>query len=421
MQRSAGNANTLDTMKITRPARFKQPNNEKIVFWSVALLLLVQFAYWVPYQYRASRRLLEAQVNELRAGRDRALAMDISYIFGDPENPEPAGSRNQVLIRAREPRIGALQERRERIERAFPYVAVVPVRVDHDDPPLFMESSSMYLTLRRDVLENLEREHRKALWPILVQALAMSGLAGMMVYVHRRLNMSLDLMMRQRNFIASVTHELKTPIASLRVWIETLFSRELGADRLARIHQLMEGDLTRLTTLVGNLLDVARADAGRLDVLPEPTELGPWLQEVCEGMDARLGSGGLGLKVQAKPDVWGNIDPRLFAAVIENLLSNAYKYSEPPRSTTVTLDVDGAQVVIAVSDQGRGFHAREVGKLFQRFYRVEDEMVRQVSGTGLGLFLCREIVGRHHGTIRAASLGEGLGATFTVRIPRWVR
>lgn len=400
---------------------FRPPSNEKLVFWCVAILMLVQFAYWIPYQYKESRRLLEAQVNELRAGRDRALAMDYRYIFGGPDSPEPVGPRSQILIKAPEPRFDPPKVRRERIEREFPYVAVVPTQIEPDDPWLLMESSTMYLTLRRDVLEKLEREQRMAMWRIAVQALAMSGLAGMMVYVHRRLNMSLDLMMQQRNFIASVTHELKTPIASLRVWIETLFTRELGEAQKARIQHLMDGDLTRLTTLVTNLLDVARADAGRLDVLPEPVELGPWITEVCEGMEARLGAGGLGLKVQVIPDVWANIDPRLFAAVIENLLSNAYKYSEPPRSTTVTLETDGATVVIAVSDRGRGFHPREIHKLFQRFYRVEDEMVRQVTGTGLGLFLSREIVTRHHGTIRAASLGEGLGATFTVRIPRLVR
>jgi len=236
-------------------------------------------------------------------------------------------------------------------------------------------------------------------------------------YIYRKLNSEMELMLRQRNFIASVTHELKTPIASLRVWIETLFARELGPERKVRIQKLMDGDLVRLTELVGNLLEVARADAGSLDLKFERTEMAPWLREVGESMDHRLGTGQLGLDMQLGIDIYADIDRKAFGQVIENLLSNAYKYAPEPRTTLVTLDSDGECAIITVRDQGNGIHARELPRVFQRFYRVGDEMTRQVPGTGLGLFLCWEIVTLHQGQINASSPGIGLGATFTLRIP----
>jgi signal transduction histidine kinase len=264
----------------------------------------------------------------------------------------------------------------------------------------------------------MERERTLALWRAAGEAgvLVLAVLLGMS-YIYRKLNDEMDLMLRQRNFIASVTHELKTPIASLRVWIETLFTRELGDDRKARIQTLMDGDLRRLTELVGNLLEVARADAGSLDLQPEPMELGPFLRAVAENMEHRLGPGSLGLDLQLGIDIWADIDAKAFGTVLENLLSNAYKYASEPRRTLITLDSDGDSAIVSVADTGNGISPKELPRIFQRFYRVGDEMTRQVPGTGLGLFLCWEIVKLHRGEIRVSSLGLGHGTTFTIRLP----
>jgi signal transduction histidine kinase len=289
--------------------------------------------------------------------------------------------------------------------------------VEQDD--LLLVDNSAYLSLRRDVLAAMDRERTLILWRTAGQGafMVLIVLLGM-VYIYRKLNTEMELMLRQRNFIASVTHELKTPIASLRVWIETLFTRELGEDRKARIQRLMDGDLLRLTELVGNMLEVARAEAGQLDYDPVPLDLTTWVRGVCDGMDHRLGQGQLGLRLELTEGLWVAADPRRLATVLENLLSNAFKYASEPRSTEVTLDGNKDEVFIVVADRGHGIHPREIPRLFQRFYRVGDEMVRAVPGTGLGLFLCREIIQRHHGEIRASSLGPGLGTTFTIRLPR---
>jgi len=156
-----------------------------------------------------------------------------------------------------------------------------------------------------------------------------------------------------------------------------------------------------------------------LVVRREPMELGPWLKGVCEAMDQRLGPGSLGLtlKLSAEP-FWVEGDPTALGHVVENLLSNAHKYAQEPRQTLVTLDGDDREAILVVSDQGQGIDPKELLRIFHRFYRGGDELTRQVAGTGLGLFLAHEIVGLHKGDLTAHSRGVGLGASFTLRLPR---
>jgi signal transduction histidine kinase len=136
-------------------------------------------------------------------------------------------------------------------------------------------------------------------------------------------------------------------------------------------------------------------------------------------MDLRLESGTLGLQLEFTSEpLWVNADPKALGIVIENLLSNAFKYAAEPRQTTVTLDGDGDDVLIVVSDLGHGIAPKDLPRVFHRFFRVGDEMTRLVAGTGLGLFLVKEIVTRHGGDVSATSRGLGLGSAFTVRLPR---
>lgn len=398
-----------------KPAHLKPPATERLIFWSVAVLLLSQMAWWINIQMRDSRNLQNARIATMRAGRAEAWQMDSAEIIRIAFQRDP-GTGRTGSIEAKLPLFPDLALRKIAIENRFPYVAVVPSPVEKDDPMLLDESA--FLTLRVEILDAMERERTLALWRAGGEAgvLVLAVLLGMS-YIYRKLNDEMDLMLRQRNFIASVTHELKTPIASLRVWIETLFARELGEDRKARIQTLMDGDLRRLTELVGNLLEVARADAGSLDLQPEPTEMGPWIRAVAEAMDHRLGDGSLGLDLQLGIDIQSDIDPKAFATVLENLLSNAHKYAAEPRRTQITLDSDGEKAILSITDQGNGISPKEIPRLFQRFYRVGDEMTRQVPGTGLGLFLCWEIVALHQGEIKASSPGLGHGTTFTIRLP----
>ena len=392
---------------------------QRIIFWSVGVLLCSQVTWWITVSFRESRRLQEARIATLKAGRAEAWQYDYTLIMRfvgqQRESPAPPG-----IVEGREIDVPPLEERRALIEQKYPHVAVVPEPVEPDDPPLL--DSRGYLALREEPLREMERERTRAMRRTAAQGAFMAiGVLLGLTYIYLRLNAEMELMLRQRNFVAAVTHELKTPIASLRVWIETLFARDLDAERRARAHGMMEQDLLRLTELAGNLLDAARAEAGSLDLRVEPLDLEPWLAGICQAMDLRLGAGALGLKLELAKGIWVMADPKALATSVENLLSNALKYAAEPRATTVTLDGDREEAIIVVADQGHGFAAKEGHRLFQRFYRAGDEMTRLVPGTGLGLFLAREIVERHGGHLSASSRGKGMGAAFTLRLPRLQR
>jgi signal transduction histidine kinase len=401
--------------------RLQRTSGQRLIYLAVAALLFIQVGWWLSIQIRESRRLEEAQIDTLKAARAEAWQMDsflvLPFYYQQDVAPRPGG-RGIVIQGTLPTKLPSLAERKAAIEARFPQVAVVPAPVAPDDPHL-VDHLDAYLTLRQDPLRRMEQERRLALWRAAGEAIVLAAaILGGFTFIYRKLTEEMDLKLRQRNFTASVTHELKTPIASLRVWMETLFDRELSPGQRVKIRDRMDQDLARLAELVNNLLDVARSESGSMEIRPEPLELASWLRGVAEAMDQRLGPGSLGLHLELSEGVWTFADPKALAMVLENLLSNAYKYAMAPRSTTVTLDGHRDEAVIVVSDLGGGIPAKELPRLFQRFYRVGDEMTRTVAGTGLGLFLAREIIQRHGGEIRATSRGRGLGASFTIRLGR---
>jgi len=341
------------------PARspIQRTSTQRLIFLGVAVLLCAQVGWWLGLQIRETKRVQEARSETLKAGRAEAWQMDslrILPFYYQPDPTTPTGSARTLVIEGKLPVVlPTLEERKEAIEAQFPHVAVVPGPVAEDDPPLVDRAAC--LTLRQDPLRQMEKERRRAIWLAAGEGalMALGVLTGFFL-IYKKLTEEMDLKLRQRNFIAAVTHELKTPIASIRVWMETLFQRELSGDQKIRIHSLMDKDLERLADLVGNMLDVARADAGSLEIRPEPLDLAPLMQSVAEGMDQRLGPGALGLKLDLASGVWVQADADALTTVIENLLSNAYKYASEPRQTTLTLDGNMEEALIVVSDRGKG-------------------------------------------------------------------
>ena len=393
---------------------------QRVIFLAVSLVLCIQVGWWINVQIRESGRLLEARTQALHASRAEAWQMDsLSLLNSIHARPDPSSRTGSV--EGRFAALPNLEQRRQAIQRKYPHVAVVPAPLTSDD--LALLDGAAFLALRPEPLLELRNQRWHSVFRAASEGafMVVAVLFGF-VLLYRKLSEELDLKLRQRNFTSAVTHELKTPIASLQVWTETLFTRTLPDEQRLRIRGLMEKDLERLNELVGNLLDVARAESGSLVLHLAPLELEPWLRGVCEAMDQRLGPGALGLRLEFTSEpLWANADPKALGTAIENLLSNAFKYAAEPRETTVTLDGDGDDVLIVVSDLGHGLSPKDLPRVFHRFFRVGDEMTRQVAGTGLGLFLVQEIVTRHGGEVRASSRGPGLGSAFTIRLPRMPR
>jgi two-component system, OmpR family, sensor histidine kinase SenX3 len=223
-------------------------------------------------------------------------------------------------------------------------------------------------------------------------------------------------------FINAVTHELKTPIASIRLYLETLKSREVGEARREEFYDIMLADSDRLLQTVEQVLQAGRAGHKRARGARAVVDLAEMARECLELTRVRykLGEGALryeGAAAAGEARVAG--DPEELRAAVTNLLDNAVKYSGADVRVTVEVDApDERRVRLRVADRGIGIPQTQLKRIFKRFYRVQGDFMARVKGTGLGLFIVRSVVERHGGRVFAESPGLGRGSTFTIQLPR---
>ncbi len=223
------------------------------------------------------------------------------------------------------------------------------------------------------------------------------------------------------NFLSIASHELKTPLTSLTIQLQLMRQRfqhgdfeKLPPERLARLLAIGEEQVRRLTTLVNDLLDVAKIEAGRLEVDRQPVDLVAVVAAVVERCAEQALSVGSAVHLDAPTPVVGRFDPSRLDQVVTNLLTNAIKYGAgQPIQVSVSGDDHSARLV--VKDRGIGIRPDRLAHIFERFERAV--VPGQYGGMGLGLYISREIVQDHGGTIRVESR-PGDGATFMVELPR---
>lgn len=224
-------------------------------------------------------------------------------------------------------------------------------------------------------------------------------------------------------FINAVTHELKTPLASLRLYLETLQSRPVDEHQRQEFYRAMLGDTGRLLNSVEQILRTGRAGHSRRTLAEERLELAGLVRACAAVVGARyeLPPGGIRCEIAPGAEAAAVVgDAEELRAAISNLLDNAVKYSGPGHAGGVEVELaagaDGERWVLRVRDHGMGIPRPELKAIFKRFYRVPNPTA--VAGTGLGLFIVRSVIRRHGGRVHAESEGPGQGSTFVVQLPR---
>jgi two-component system sensor histidine kinase SenX3 len=223
-------------------------------------------------------------------------------------------------------------------------------------------------------------------------------------------------------FINAVTHELKTPVASIRLYLQTLQSRPIEETKRQEFYRVMVEDTDRLLGTIEQVLHAGRLGARVRRTSRTPIDLSEVVQDCLALARSRHHLPDESLtyhevrKNGSAPRVLGDEDE--LKAAVSNLVDNAIKYSGSRIRVAVELvQPEPAQATLRVRDEGVGISAIELKRIFKRFYRIPGAVAVRVKGTGLGLFVVRSVVTRHGGKVFAASDGPGRGSTFTVQLP----
>jgi signal transduction histidine kinase len=233
--------------------------------------------------------------------------------------------------------------------------------------------------------------------------------------VGRRFDQEERALRLRDEFLSAASHELRTPVTSLTLQLEAL-QRTLAAGRepeprVARVLEKMGVQTRRLARLIESLLDVSRLQAGRPLLERRRVDVVALVREAAAELDPQFTQANVALRLEAAGPVEGEVDPLRLHLVVTNLLSNAVKYGEgSPVEVTVARAQDA--VLLRVKDEGPGIAPEDQSRVFERFERAS-----RVGGTGVGLWLVRELVAAHGGSVRLEST-PGRGATFTVTLPQ---
>jgi signal transduction histidine kinase len=288
-------------------------------------------------------------------------------------------------------------------------------------PQLRLEDGAFVVDERvRDAFLAEQRGHlRMFAWEgpfFVVVILSMLWLIGRSLREERALKRS------HQNFLSAVTHEFKTPVATLRLLVETAQLRDLDAGKRRDYLARMAGEVDRLERTSEQVLAAARLEQGPLPARMEPRDLRDAVAQRLAALRPGLEARGARLRLEAGEEPLPvSLDEDAFALVLGNLLDNAVKYTpEGRREVTVRLEARGDVIEMHVDDRGIGVEESERERIFERFHRSGDESTRRAPGTGLGLHLVRGTVEAMNGWVRVAPNPEGVGSRFTVTLPRRV-
>jgi len=226
-----------------------------------------------------------------------------------------------------------------------------------------------------------------------------------------------------QTFINAVTHELKTPIASIRLYLQTLQSRDVDEARRRQFYDVMLADAERLHRTVDQVLKAGAAGQKRQTLARAPVDMAALARECVELALLRHHLDPAAITLETHDDrplvVSGDVEE--LRTVLANLLDNAVKYSGDTVRVTASVAAPSPYTIwVRVQDRGIGIPHKLLKRIFNRFYRVQARGLRQIKGTGLGLYIVKTIARAHGGRVFAQSEGEGRGATFTVELPRLI-
>jgi signal transduction histidine kinase len=259
-----------------------------------------------------------------------------------------------------------------------------------------------------------------SVFPFVGGIVLLTGLSVSLVLIFRHLNIQIKLNALYDNFIANVTHELKSPLSSIQLYLETLNSREVPDEKKKEFYILMMRDAERLKNLVNSILEIASMDKKKFNRDFEVYKADETIKKIIleSAEQFQLKESAIRFSGDAGCDIL--LDRNSIKTVFDNLVDNSIKYSVSPLEIAIKFKRNTKKVEIEFSDNGIGIQHDEIKKIFQKFHRIYDKDIPNVKGTGLGLYVVREIIKNHKGKVFAFSEGKGKGSKFKIELPIFI-
>lgn len=439
-----------------------------VAFVAVALVLNAQFTWWVVYSLRDNRDRLDLE-RALFAARVEGTALRLTVqieeaerrisilppgVIPSPTSPfvevrvvdvpptadgAPAGqaatsAAGWIMVDGRA--AFARQLGRGRMAVAYlqpqtPYrwlAAIDPTLqlVDRDEVQASRPHAALGAPFQRLEVtpdfhrwEELVDRYRQRVIGVLGEGAAfLAAMVTAVVLLWRVMRREGSLERQHQSFISAVTHELKTPIAGIRLALETVLAGRVDGEGRTRFLSNALADSERLADLVEKVLEVTRYTGGAHRLRMELGSFTQLLEDEVLVAERRVSARGGVLEAAVTPGVQCTFDAEAMAIVISNLIENALKYAQEgaPR-VWVQLRLERGEAVLEVRDNGVGIAPAELESIFKPFYRSADKVTRRTPGTGIGLYVAREIVNAHGGRLIASSPGAGRGATLRLSLP----
>jgi two-component system sensor histidine kinase SenX3 len=249
---------------------------------------------------------------------------------------------------------------------------------------------------------------------VLLLALIISGVVLNTIFLVREIRRN----EQHDAFINAVTHELKTPVASIRLYLETLQAHAVDEEKRKEFYRIMLDDSDRLLATIEQVLRTGRAGSSRRRLQRLPIDLDAVVEQCLARIRKLHQVPDNALEYHSGPRVTILGDQNEVESAVSNLIENAVKYSGHNVHVTVAIETTGSKYVsLRVKDQGAGIPRAELERIFKRFHRVPGPLAARVKGTGLGLFIVRSVAKRHGGRVWAESEGPGRGSTFLLQFP----
>lgn len=273
------------------------------------------------------------------------------------------------------------------------------------------EDSALYIKEYERLMDERERQR----WMIVGEGATFLILMVFGIYrLRSTVRKEVGVAGRERNFLLSITHELKSPLASAKLNLQTLNTRQLSPEQQKLLLQNTEADIIRLNDLVEKILLASRMGHQNMQIQKDEVNYSELIEECADALLQR--NPAVELQVDVEDGIWVNGDEVMLKSLALNLLENAVKYA--PKNTPIGLRLNKVQdmAVLDICDEGKSIPDEEKEKIFERFYRMGSEDTRTTTGVGLGLFIVQQVAAMHHGNVRIVDKKD-TGKSFRVEIP----